>query len=163
MNQITSEQVTLNLPSVSLETKQCLPRFSGIYFVLENSEVIYIGRSQNLQRRWLNHHKMKEFSARPAQLKIAWLECDAAILATLESTFIELFKPELNKAFGGVTKSTWQSKWKSGKTKTVRVPVVLVEVLLAIARAVDEGRITFEQIYQKYPQMKPVHTDQKSA
>lgn len=33
----------------------------------------------------------------------------------------------------------FQSKWKSGPTRTIRVPIALAEQVLGIARLIDEG------------------------
>lgn len=42
-------------------------------------------------------------------------------------------------AKGGRRSTTWASAWKSGKTTVIRVPEVLSEELLQIARVLDEG------------------------
>lgn len=42
---------------------------------------------------------------------------------------------------GGRTKTTWNPTWKHGVTRTIRVPVVLADQIVAIARAMDEGRL----------------------
>jgi hypothetical protein len=41
-------------------------------------------------------------------------------------------------------------KWKSGKTRTIRVPIALADQLLAIARRLDDGE-TFELLQDKAP------------
>jgi len=40
---------------------------------------------------------------------------------------------------GGTTKTTWKPAWKSGKTTVIRVPEVLAERLMKLARAMDDG------------------------
>src|SRR4028118_592742 len=40
---------------------------------------------------------------------------------------------------GGRRSTTWKPSWKSGKTIVIRVPEVLAEELLQIARRLDEG------------------------
>jgi hypothetical protein len=40
---------------------------------------------------------------------------------------------------GGRRSTTWKPSWKSGKTTVIRVPEVLAEELLRIARRLDEG------------------------
>jgi hypothetical protein len=37
------------------------------------------------------------------------------------------------------TLKSYQPKWKSGQTRTIRVPIALCEELLIIARKLDEG------------------------
>jgi hypothetical protein len=54
---------------------------------------------------------------------------------------------------GGVRKRAGrQPKWKSGKTKAVRMPTALLTVLLAIAHKLDEGgRVSFGDEVKIYP------------
>ncbi len=93
----------LSLPWLFLEQRHSLPNVPGIYFVLEDNRVIYIGRSQrNILRRWWTHSKIKELKERTGQIKIAWLKCDAVLLLpVLESALIARFgKPEMNRKMG---------------------------------------------------------------
>jgi hypothetical protein len=46
----------------------------------------------------------------------------------------------------------WQSGWNSGKTKPIRVPIVLEHDILAYARAVDSKLITNESA-EKIPML----------
>ena len=51
----------LNLSKVSLETKELLPEYSGIYYVVdENNLVWYIGKAKNIRKRWKGkaHHRI---------------------------------------------------------------------------------------------------------
>lgn len=82
--------------------------------------------------------------------RIAWLKVEKASLIETEAEFISYYQPSLNIAR--------YIPWKSGKTVTVRVPIALEDVTLKVARAVDSGKITFEQIfqklYEKYPHLR---------
>ncbi len=40
---------------------------------------------------------------------------------------------------GGRRSTTWKPTWKHGKTRTIRVPIVLAESILNLARILDEG------------------------
>ncbi len=42
-------------------------------------------------------------------------------------------------ARGGRRSTTWKPTWKHGKTRTIRVPIVLAESILNLARILDEG------------------------
>jgi hypothetical protein len=42
---------------------------------------------------------------------------------------------------GGRRSTTWSAGWKSGKTTVIRIPEVLAEELLRLARVMDEGRM----------------------
>lgn len=35
-------------------------------------------------------------------------------------------------------------KWKSGETRTIRVPIAIADTVLQIAQALDSGTLTFE-------------------
>ncbi len=46
----------LDLPSLPLESRRSLPDISALYFVLdEDDELLYIGRANNLVKRWRGH------------------------------------------------------------------------------------------------------------
>lgn len=101
--QIAAHTDILSLPWLPLENQADLPNVPGIYFVLENERVIYIGLSKKgIFRRWWTHSKLKELKPRTGKLKIAWLECHALLLLpVIESALIERFgKPELNRKRG---------------------------------------------------------------
>ncbi len=51
----------LNLPKVSLETKELLPEYSGIYYVVDENKIVwYIGKAKNINKRWQGkaHHRI---------------------------------------------------------------------------------------------------------
>ena len=41
---------------------------------------------------------------------------------------------------GGRRSTTWKPTWKHGKTRTIRVPIVLADSILNLARTLDEGK-----------------------
>jgi len=41
---------------------------------------------------------------------------------------------------GGRRSTTWKPTWNHGKTRTIRVPIVLAESILNLARILDEGK-----------------------
>lgn len=97
--EIVANTDILSLPWLFLEQRHSLPNVPGIYFVLEDDRVIYIGLSKtSILRRWWTHSKRKELEERAGQIKIAWLECHAVLLLpVLESALIARFgKPEMN-------------------------------------------------------------------
>jgi hypothetical protein len=69
-------------------------------------------------------------------------------------------------------KTTWQDiegTWRSGKTKTIRVPIALAPQLLKIARLLDTGLdpveykiIEFELLKQKQYQRTKKHFDRST-
>ena len=59
------------LPSLPLSDRKLLPVVSCIYFAMSNGIVQYIGRSKNLQQRWMTHHHIEDLGT---DSHIAWLE-----------------------------------------------------------------------------------------
>ncbi len=85
------------LPSIPLAERSQLPEISGIYFAIDNTKNIqYIGRSQNLNHRWTNHHRLKQLQA-IKDVRVAYVEIDAVeYLSEIEQILIEKFEPLLN-------------------------------------------------------------------
>jgi hypothetical protein len=86
-----------SLPSVS----DCgdLPSEPGVYFLIVNADVLYIGQTWRLDRRWKNHtHKshLERPNARIAFLIVA--KELACVRNEIERLFIKRFKPVLNKS-----------------------------------------------------------------
>lgn len=51
------------LPSVKLLDQAKLPEIAGIYFAIDsNKRILYIGKAQNIHKRWLNHHRYEQLS-----------------------------------------------------------------------------------------------------
>lgn len=91
----------LALPSLPLESRCNLPRKSALYFVFdEDDEMLYIGKTVSLVKRWQGHHRLAELK-QLGNVRIAWMECDSAIMDSLETTFITHFQPLLNGATQG--------------------------------------------------------------
>ncbi len=84
-----------SLPSVLLQNKLLLPRRGGVYFVLERSTILYIGKAQNLRGRWSKHHRMRLLEHRK-QVLISWLECENPERDELEKDLIQYHDPVLN-------------------------------------------------------------------
>lgn len=100
--EIAAHTDVLSLTWLPLAQRQDLPNVSGIYFVLENERVIYIGLSKtSILRRWWTHNKVQELNARTGEIKIAWLECRAiSLLPAIETAMLLRFRPELNQKMG---------------------------------------------------------------
>lgn len=92
-------EINLNkLPSVYLTTKNKLPKKAGIYFVLDNeSNVVYVGKTVNFYRRWLQHHRYNQLTELN-YTKISYLYVDnIELLSSIEKALINYFKPKLNE------------------------------------------------------------------
>jgi DNA-binding Xre family transcriptional regulator len=115
------EQINpFSLPSVRLEDKNKLPKDAGIYFVIANAEILYIGKSINLQQRWLSHHRTNQLQSY-GEVIIAWFTFmgqENKDLDELEEKCIEYFNPSLNnidvpKEFAGSKSSNCLSlQWR---------------------------------------------------
>ncbi|WNN89206.1 GIY-YIG nuclease family protein [Gloeocapsopsis dulcis] len=63
-------------------------------------QILYIGRTVNLFKRWREHHRFKQLKRfnRKDCVSISWITCsnDLSILSSLENEFIQRYKPPLN-------------------------------------------------------------------
>jgi hypothetical protein len=103
------------LPSMPLSDRRNLPIISCIYFALSSGKVQYIGRSANLQQRWIQHHRQQYLDINS---NIAWLEIsNIDLLPQIEAALIEWFKPPLNREFAD--SAIKKIATKSGKARIV--------------------------------------------
>jgi len=80
----------LNLPCWEIKNKKSLPQLSGIYFVINRkNELLYIGKTENLKKRFSNHHRIEQFKDHKVFL-FTTKELE------LESMFLDSLEPELN-------------------------------------------------------------------
>lgn len=102
---LATEINPLTLPSVPLVDRRQLPDASGIYFVLSSDDKVqYIGRSVNLQQRWIQHHRLSHL-AKLSGVRLAWLEVsDASLLPEIEQALIQWFNPPMNGSSVGTKK-----------------------------------------------------------
>ena len=92
----------LNLPKVSLETKELLPEYSGIYYVVDENKIVwYIGRAKNINKRWQGkaHHRIYQLK----QLKhkyfdIHYENINLSELDQRETQQIVKYTPHLNNS-----------------------------------------------------------------
>jgi predicted GIY-YIG superfamily endonuclease len=90
----------LALPKVALQVKQILPEYSGIYYVLdETNNIWYIGKAKNLRKRWQGkaHHRIYQLEAQKKQhFAIYYEQISKFQLDSLEKQRIEKYHPHLN-------------------------------------------------------------------
>ena len=68
-----------------------LPMVTGIYFLVDKANVVYVGQSVNIFSRVSQHYSdKKQFTS------FAYIVCDSAILDKMESLYIHYLKPKLN-------------------------------------------------------------------
>jgi len=87
--------ITIQIDAFSKCKSQSLPFKSGVYLLLNDIELTYIGRAQNLYYRVRDHHKTKAFT------DVLYLtipeEWERRII---EYILINQFQPKLNKVAG---------------------------------------------------------------
>lgn len=72
---------------------------SGVYFLIENKEIVYIGQSNNVFQRIGEHFRKKRFS------RYVYIPCAEDGLDILESLYIHIFAPKLNGIFANGIKT----------------------------------------------------------
>lgn len=93
-----SEKI-LALPKLLVAEHKQLPHVQAIYIVFdEHDNVLYVGMTRALKRRWQNHHRMVQFIHYP-NASIRWFNVGSASserLKEIEDIFIEKLCPPLN-------------------------------------------------------------------
>jgi excinuclease UvrABC nuclease subunit len=69
-----------------------LTRIAGIYFLISDGSVVYVGQSVDVYRRIASHVTTKQFDA------IHVLPCPEVELVKVESDYIRKLNPPLNRA-----------------------------------------------------------------
>jgi hypothetical protein len=68
---------------------------SGVYFLIDGREVIYVGQSMDVLSRIATHRKQgKRFD------RFTYIECEPEKMNELEAQYIAAFAPRLNVSFG---------------------------------------------------------------
>ena len=95
---ITSEKFEVtDLPFMMISEIDRLPELHCVYLVLNSrGEVLYVGSSVNLRRRWKTHHKLASLIGEPG-IRIAYFELNENLLYRFEKALINEFKPPLNQ------------------------------------------------------------------
>lgn len=109
-NSISS--ILKNFPAIPFEDKAQLPYESGVYIVTNLREkVIYIGKTNNFNTRWISHHKIKEIesSFNIKKILIAFCILPKEEIDQAEAVLINQFKPELNRTMVSSESIVWLS------------------------------------------------------
>jgi len=121
---VIADPVILQLSKVPLQAKQLLPEYSGIYYVLdETNNVWYVGKAKNICKRWQgkSHHRIYQLEAQKKKhFTIYYEPVSESQLDSVEKQRIEKYHPHLNSS--------------PVKTKKVRpVETLLRETIAAIS------------------------------
>lgn len=79
---------------IRMQRHEKVPIVSGIYFLFDGDEVVYIGKSTNIHNR-LNSH---EHDRQKKWDSFTFLEVEGIFSGALESIFIGSYRPRYNKA-----------------------------------------------------------------
>lgn len=63
---------------------------SGVYFLISNGRVVYVGQSVNVYTRIFSHQTFKQFD------RFAFIPCKPNMLNRVESLYIHVLRPPLN-------------------------------------------------------------------
>jgi hypothetical protein len=124
VNNLIADTAILELSNISLKTKELLPEYSGIYYVLDGTQKIwYIGQAKNIRKRWQGkaHHRIYQLEAQTKNYFTIYYEpVSESQLNNVEKQRIEKYHPHLNAS--------------PVKTKNIRpTETLLRETLVAIA------------------------------
>jgi len=81
-----------------VETSLPWARSTGVYFLIDADEIVYIGQSVNVYAR-IAQHSDKTFD------RYAYIPCEADVMDRLESLYIHCFRPRMNGNFNSTEKS----------------------------------------------------------
>lgn len=86
-----------DLPAVDhiISNAQQLNNVCGIYFLIKDGEIVYVGQSVSVMARIQSHTASKEFDS------FSFLPCKREILNVIESLYIHLLEPSGNGKAGG--------------------------------------------------------------
>ena len=84
-----------SLPALPYEYRDALPDTSGVYLVMAKDEVLYVGATKSINKRF-KAHENKHYFYKAGNPIIIWLECDAARRHQVEQGLIRCFNPFLN-------------------------------------------------------------------
>ncbi|MUG98914.1 hypothetical protein F7734_44125 [Scytonema sp. UIC 10036] len=121
--EVIVEMLRSSMPSTLVSDRGNLPTESAIYFVWGGQRLLYIGKTTNLRKRFVNHHRLADFVLAEKESRISWLPATAENLAAFEASLIEELEPELNAPLP-----------KGTKTISFRCPEEMLEFIEQEAR-----------------------------
>lgn len=107
---------------------------SGVYFLLKNNTVVYVGQSINTEKRILTHkYSGKDFDS------FRVIPCSHDLLLHYEHRWLKWFNPIYNRPTGGARKGAGRKPKEP--TKVIRVPVSLVPKVEKLIKQHNKKRI----------------------
>ena len=100
MNELSTALTTKALLGAEEIVNASMPwdNMSGVYFLVEGDEIVYVGQAVNVYARISQHALTKTFS------RYAFVPCKPDMLDRLESLYIHVLRPKLNGNIHGMAK-----------------------------------------------------------
>lgn len=112
---------------ITLNEKHLLPELPGVYFVKDGDLVLYVGKTKNLNIRWLNHHRYDQLCEQYPNAVISWIIVTPELLHITEKEFIQKLNPLLNSS---------AVLYKPRMSKKVKQVTIRVQITLPIQIAI---------------------------
>ncbi|AVH66941.1 GIY-YIG nuclease family protein [Nostoc sp. 'Peltigera membranacea cyanobiont' N6] len=97
---MNANEYILQLPHISIKSRELLPENSGIYYVLDEQFIVwYVGQAKNLRSRWAgdSHHRLDQLQKQRKKQFVIYYELVAkSYLNAMERQRIEEYNPQLN-------------------------------------------------------------------
>lgn len=98
--EVVVDMLRKSVPSLPIMERAKLPPVSAIYFVTTPyNKLLYIGQTNNLFNRWLQHHRYQQFIEASPDTRVAWFEFDESdrnSMPVVEDELITLLNSEYN-------------------------------------------------------------------
>lgn len=98
--EVVVDMLRQSVPSLPIMERAKLPRVSAIYFVITPlNKLLYIGQTNNLFNRFLQHHRFQQFIEAGNDTRVAWFEfneSDRGSMPLIEDELITLLDTEYN-------------------------------------------------------------------
>ena len=85
------------LPSKPLSDRANFPTCSCVYFAQAGKDIVYVGKTKNLRKRWKNHHRFAQLE-KLADIRIGWMAVTDPWMSAIEQDWIWSYKPSLNNS-----------------------------------------------------------------
>jgi hypothetical protein len=95
---ILSMDEIVMLPSVGIRDRHHLPDCPGLYFVISDGLVLYVGKAKSILSRWRSHHRERQIDGEYPNARIHWERFDSSdFLLSVEAEYIRAINPRLNR------------------------------------------------------------------
>lgn len=140
---MNADESILKLEKVVLKNKQLLPEYSGIYYVLDEDNIIwYIGQAKNIKKRWSGkaHHRLYQLSSQRKKIfYIYYKSLSEVYLDEEEKKLIAQYRPHLNSS--PVKKKTILPAETLLRETIIKLPDLLVVIGIEPPRPINKNAV----------------------